>query len=187
MNFHVVKTQHLSFTSLWPLNITMKNHQIPWNSIKVNQPETGITMKFHENPQNAIKIHQNLSVYVHESSWTTIRSKCCVLTTWTTMNIHERQWLLINIHENLCFLPWKSMYIHGHSWIFMVKFGWVISRQELSCKLIRLRLFNSTLLYGYKCALQNSYQNKLWWVEYGFNGYSTEQTGMCVTIRLVYV
>ena len=74
-----------------------------------------------ESPSKSIKYYQSPWKYRIFCPWTFMdfhQTKCCVLTTWIFMEIHEDWWFYVDYHENLCFLPWNSMDVR-------VNFDWV--------------------------------------------------------------
>ncbi len=85
-------------------------------------------------PWKSIKFYQIISKhtkYQNICPWTFMdihQAKCCVLTMWLFMEIHEHWWFYVDYHENPCFLPWNSMNVHVLSWISMANFNWVVAQ-----------------------------------------------------------
>ncbi len=86
-------------------------------------------VKSFRNPSKSMIYHQSPWKYRIFCPWTFMdihQTKCCVLTTWIFMVVHEHWWLPMDYHDNPCFLPWNPMKVHVHSWTFIANFNWVI-------------------------------------------------------------
>ena len=130
--FAEYKTQEIySHVKLWQVSLLRSCLSYEMMQIMVVRPSEMrffMIVKSLENPSKSMKYHQRPRKYNIFCPWTFMdihQKKCCVLTTWIFMKIHEQWWFSMDYHENPCFLPWNPMNVHVHSWTFIANFDWV--------------------------------------------------------------